>query len=62
MKKTKVEKNLSEERAYNAFMDAINYRIQVLADYLRNIYLPNKLREEYQEKLDYLLGLRNAMF
>lgn len=53
--------NLTEEQAYNAFMDALNYRIQVNSANLRNDDLPDTLRDEYRRKLDNLLHMRAMM-
>jgi hypothetical protein len=51
-----------EEKAYDIFLKALNYRIQVVAEHLRTKYLPEELKTEYETKMKYLLELRNAMF
>lgn len=50
-----------QERAYSSFMDALNYRIQLNSENLRNDDLPDSLRDEYRRKLDNLLHLREMM-
>lgn len=53
---------LNEEIAYNAFMDAVNYRIQKVSEQLRIKSLPAEFQAEYEAKLAYLLKLQKMMF
>jgi uncharacterized protein (UPF0147 family) len=43
-------------------MEAIAYRKRILQEVISSNYLPNNLREEYQEKMEYINRLGEMMF
>jgi hypothetical protein len=51
-----------EQEAYEYLMEAIAYRKRILQEVISSNYLPNNLREEYQEKMEYINRLGEMMF
>ena len=51
-----------EEKMYEIILGAINYRKNMLVEKINQNYLPQNLKDEYQEKLEKLLELRDLFF
>ena len=58
----KEEEQKRKELAYSQFLDAISYRLEQLSASINQKYLPQSLIDEYQEKIDFLLRLRDTFF
>lgn len=50
------------EKDYEIVLSAIRYRLNQLSETLATPYLPKELKDEYQEKAEFLLKVRDALF
>ncbi len=53
---------MEDSKMYEIVLGAINYRKDMLDEKVNQKYLPKELRDEYMERLENLLELRDLFF